>query len=71
MDIWSTLYQTLKQVELEESEIIVRLVWTRRNEVTHGKGFSHPNFIVNKAIEELQAFKNIPKNYKDQYGTSR
>lgn len=57
MDIWMMLTTILTQDELEEATSITKLIWNRRNEVVHQKGFSHPNSIITKAKEELKFFK--------------
>ncbi|XP_042939466.1 uncharacterized protein LOC122274496 [Carya illinoinensis] len=42
---------------IEEVGSIMRLIWTRRNEVVHGKAFRHPNSIVIKAQDDLSCYK--------------
>lgn len=39
-----------------EVAMISRLIWTRRNEFVHGKGFMHPNFLIKRAQSELEMF---------------
>ncbi|XP_042983190.1 uncharacterized protein LOC122312604 [Carya illinoinensis] len=56
-DIWSILVENLDVVELEETAIILKRIWTRRNELYHGKGFTHPTRLYQQAIEEDAAVK--------------
>ena len=35
--------------ELNEVAITMRVIWARRNDVLHGKGFKHPQEIIAQA----------------------
>ncbi|XP_042944551.1 uncharacterized protein LOC122278428 [Carya illinoinensis] len=47
---------------MEEVGSIMRLIWTRRNEVVHGKEFRHPNSIIHKAQDDLTCYKMVKHN---------
>lgn len=57
LDVWYHLGQILQQEELQEAAMTARLIWTRRNDGTHGKSFVHFNSIIIRAKEEIRAFK--------------
>lgn len=57
MEIWNQMIQKLNEEEFEEVAMTAKMIWMRRNSVTHGKGLTHPNMIVKWAKEGLQAFK--------------
>ncbi|KAG6661258.1 hypothetical protein CIPAW_03G161500 [Carya illinoinensis] len=55
--IWGQLYRKLPKPTLEEAGMILRLIWSRRNDYVHGKELRHPKEIINKAHEDLQCFR--------------
>lgn len=55
--IWNQLSERLPKHALEEAGMILRLIWSRRNEFVHGKEFRHPNAIIHKAYEDHRCFK--------------
>lgn len=57
INIWNQLVNHLSTDELEEVVVTLRGIWTRRNEVSHGKSLKHPNSVVRKAREELVNYK--------------
>lgn len=57
--IWDYLVTHLNQKELMEVAMIVRLLWFRRNEFVHGKGFMDPNLLIEKAKRKLELYGNI------------
>ncbi|XP_042939421.1 uncharacterized protein LOC122274452 [Carya illinoinensis] len=56
-DIWSFLVENLDAAELEETVVVLKRIWTRRNELYHGKGFTHPTSLYQQAIEEVSIFR--------------
>lgn len=64
LQIWNQFAKTLKQEELDEAAVITRMIWHRRNDVIHGKGFLHPNSIINRAELEVQTYKNNNKRHQ-------
>ncbi|KAF5481155.1 hypothetical protein F2P56_001831 [Juglans regia] len=57
LEIWSHMIKNLQQDELDEAVMTAGLIWFRRN-LIHGKDFSHPDSLINKAREEIQIFKH-------------
>ncbi|XP_042956310.1 uncharacterized protein LOC122292152 [Carya illinoinensis] len=55
-DIWAHLTEKLPKAELEMAGLIARLIWNRRNEFVHGKGFRHPISILQKAKDDHRAY---------------
>lgn len=62
MEILDQWFHKLNGDELEEAALTAKLIWRRRNSVTHGKGFTHPNLFIKKAKEDLQAFMSAQDN---------
>ncbi|KAG6692602.1 hypothetical protein I3842_10G122900 [Carya illinoinensis] len=66
-EIWMQMSVKLPQTLLEEAGLIVRLIWTRRNEFVHGKDFRHPNSIADQTAittensERTQKWKSPPE----------
>ncbi|XP_042974745.1 uncharacterized protein LOC122306382 [Carya illinoinensis] len=57
-ETWGLLSQQLQGEELMEVAVICRSLWTRRNGFIHGKGFMHPNQVLSKALDEIEAYKS-------------
>ncbi|XP_042939576.1 uncharacterized protein LOC122274618 [Carya illinoinensis] len=51
---------------MEEVGSVMRLVWARRNEFVHGKGFRHPDFVMHKALDDLTCFKTTKHKYTNE-----
>ncbi|XP_042974832.1 uncharacterized protein LOC122306468 [Carya illinoinensis] len=56
-EVWQQITDKLPAARIEEVGSIMRLIWTRRNEVVHGKAFRHPNSILVKAQDDLYCYK--------------
>lgn len=55
-DIWQNLSSKLTINELVESATLAKLIWQRRNDSIHQKGFSHPNVLIKNGQEELSLY---------------
>lgn len=60
-NVWTTLVQQLNPSELEEVAVTLRGIWTKRNEVLHGKGFIHPIVLSQKAKAKVSSFQEVNK----------
>ncbi|XP_042954641.1 uncharacterized protein LOC122291055 [Carya illinoinensis] len=56
-EVWQQITDKLPKARTEEVGSIMRLIWTRRNKVVHGKAFRHPNSILVKAQDDLYCYK--------------
>ncbi|XP_042944124.1 uncharacterized protein LOC122278076 [Carya illinoinensis] len=56
-DIWSLLVENLDATKLEDTAVVLKRIWFRRNELYHGKGFTHPTKLYQQAIEEVSIFR--------------
>lgn len=56
IDIWQLLLDKLKPFEISEAAILMRLIWHMRNDFLHGKLFTHPNLLLQKASSNLSDF---------------
>ncbi|XP_042980006.1 uncharacterized protein LOC122310194 [Carya illinoinensis] len=63
--VWAMLNQKLDTNELEESAIMMRGIWSRRNELIHGKCFKHPNHLMLGAKTEALAYKDANRYQQD------
>ncbi|XP_042978388.1 uncharacterized protein LOC122309093 [Carya illinoinensis] len=68
-EIWQQIMGKLLKTMMEEVGSIMRLIWTRRNEVVHGKEFRHPNSIIHKAQDDLKCFKTARQNNSNGQGS--
>ncbi|XP_042958050.1 uncharacterized protein LOC122293561 [Carya illinoinensis] len=72
-DIWSLLVENLDATELEDSAVVLKRIWSRRNKMYHGKGFTHPTKLYQQAIEEVSIFREslvIDQGTKKQAGSA-
>ncbi|KAG6674859.1 hypothetical protein I3842_15G068200 [Carya illinoinensis] len=71
--IWVMLAQKLEKNELEEAAVTMRGIWTRRNELVHGKEFKHPTILSKGAKLEVLAFTeaNLSKEIPQQRAERR
>ncbi|XP_035545040.1 uncharacterized protein LOC118348156 [Juglans regia] len=56
-DIWSRLIEILSSEELDEVAVTMRGIWSRRNNVIHGKEFKHPTPVHQHAKAELVSYR--------------
>ncbi|XP_042988591.1 uncharacterized protein LOC122316117 [Carya illinoinensis] len=61
--------QQLQEEELMEVAVICHSLWTGRNGFIHGKGFMHPNQVLSKAFDEIEAYKSS-QNHQGSCPTS-
>ncbi|KAG6721291.1 hypothetical protein I3842_03G106200 [Carya illinoinensis] len=54
--VWAMLVQKLEVSELEEAAVTLRGIWSRRNDLVHGKDFKHPSSLYQGAKLEAIAF---------------
>ncbi|XP_042962379.1 uncharacterized protein LOC122296642 [Carya illinoinensis] len=73
LDIWSLLVKNLDATELEDTAVVLKRIWSRRNELYHGKGFTHPTRLYQQAIEEVSIFREsllTDKGTRKQVGSA-
>ncbi|XP_042952135.1 uncharacterized protein LOC122289224 [Carya illinoinensis] len=49
--------------------MIAKLIWNKRNDFVFGKGFSHPNQLINRAKRDLDLFNQIQRQPDGVQGT--
>ncbi|XP_042983344.1 uncharacterized protein LOC122312724 [Carya illinoinensis] len=67
-EIWQQIMGKLPKIMMEQAGSIMRLIWTRRNKVVHGKEFRHPNSIIHMAQDDLKCFKLARQNNSNGQG---
>lgn len=56
LDIWQMLTSILDTQKLAEVAFTTKLIWQKRSETIHQKGFYHLNVISSNAKADLQTF---------------
>ncbi|XP_042962496.1 uncharacterized protein LOC122296768 [Carya illinoinensis] len=56
-DVWSQLVEALDTRELEEVAVILRGIWSRRNDILHGRPFKHPTRVFHQALADHNLYK--------------
>ncbi|XP_042969016.1 uncharacterized protein LOC122301687 [Carya illinoinensis] len=65
LNVWSKLNQKLDKYELEECAVMMRGIWSRRDDLMHGKGFKHPNNIIQGAKADVLSYKDANGSQRD------
>lgn len=57
-ELWFACMNQMTKTKLKLIETTTQLIWQSWNAVVHEKTFTHPNLLVERAIEEHKAFKD-------------
>lgn len=61
VDIWSKFIEKPSLMELNEATVIVKLIWSCRNDVVHIKTFTNPNAIILKTKIDFSSYRDSLK----------